>query len=56
MAKNIKLEADGVRIAELNEMSYRQLLWGHTHITIAVGYVVIAANCCINIILEKNLN
>lgn len=33
VAKHIQPDADGVRIAELNEMSYRQLLWGHTPIT-----------------------
>ena len=33
VAKHIQPDADGVRIAELNEMSYRQLLWSHTPIT-----------------------
>ena len=33
VAKHIQLDSDGVRIAELNEMSYRQLLWSHTSIT-----------------------
>jgi DNA polymerase V len=27
--KHTKPYKDGVRIAELTEMSYRQLLWGH---------------------------
>ena len=29
MAKHIEPDADGVRIAELDEMSYRRYLWGH---------------------------
>ena len=33
VAKHIQPDADGVRIAELHEMSYRQLLWSHTPIT-----------------------
>ena len=33
VAKHIQADADGVRIAGLNEMSYRQLLWSHTPIT-----------------------
>lgn len=32
-SKHIKPDADNVRIAELDEMSYRQLLWGHRPIT-----------------------
>lgn len=32
-AKHIKEDIDGVRIAELNEMTYRQYLWNHKPIT-----------------------
>ena len=32
-AKHIEPDKDGVRIAELDEMSYRRLLWNHTPIT-----------------------
>ncbi|MFR5262413.1 MAG: DNA methylase [Christensenellales bacterium] len=33
VAKHIEANADGVRLAELDEISYRRLLWGHTPIT-----------------------
>lgn len=33
MAKHIEPSADGVRIAELDEMSYRRYLWGHRPLT-----------------------
>lgn len=33
VAKHIEANADGVRLAELDELSYRRLLWGHTPIT-----------------------
>lgn len=33
MAKHVKPDENGVRIAELDEMSYRRLLWGHRPIT-----------------------
>ncbi|MBQ6265750.1 MAG: DNA methylase [Clostridia bacterium] len=33
VAKHIEPDSDGVRIAELDEMSYRRLLWDHTPIT-----------------------
>ena len=33
VAKHIKEDSDGVRIAELDEMSYRKLLWKHRPIT-----------------------
>ena len=33
VAKHVQADADGVRIAELNEMSYRQLLWEHQPLT-----------------------
>ncbi|MBQ2938183.1 MAG: DNA methylase [Clostridia bacterium] len=32
-AKHVKADANGVRIAELDEMSYRKLLWNHRPIT-----------------------
>ena len=32
-AKHVKADKDGVRIAELDEMSYRKLLWNHKPIT-----------------------
>ena len=33
MAKHVEADADGVRIAELDEMSYRRQLWSHRPIT-----------------------
>ncbi len=33
VAKHLPADRDGVRIAELDEMSYRRILWGHTPIT-----------------------
>ena len=33
VAKRAKADADGVRIATLDEQSYRKLLWGHTPLT-----------------------
>ena len=33
MAKRVDADEDGVRIAELDEMSYRQLLWSHRPLT-----------------------
>lgn len=33
VAKHIPADKDGVRIAELDEMSYRRLLWGHRPLT-----------------------
>ena len=33
VAKHIPADKDGVRIAELDEMSYRKLLWGHRPLT-----------------------
>jgi DNA polymerase V len=33
VAKHIPADADGVRIAELDEMSYRRQLWNHTPLT-----------------------
>ncbi len=43
VAKHMPADADGVRIAELNEMSYRKQLWTHTPLTdfwrVGGGYV-----------------
>ena len=33
VAKHMSADSDGVRIAELDEMSYRRMLWDHTPIT-----------------------
>ncbi len=33
VAKHVPADKDGVRIAELDEMSYRRLLWNHTPLT-----------------------
>lgn len=33
VAKHVDADKDGVRIAELDEMSYRKLLWNHTPLT-----------------------
>ena len=33
MAKHVEPDADGIRIAELNERSYREKLWGHRPLT-----------------------
>ncbi len=33
VAKHVKPDSDGVRIAELDEMSYRKMLWTHTPLT-----------------------
>ena len=33
VAKHVLADSDGVRIAELDEMSYRRLLWGHRPLT-----------------------
>ena len=33
VAKHVEADADGVRIAELDEMSYRRLLWNHRPLT-----------------------
>ena len=39
MAKHIEPDADGVRIAELDEMSYRRNLWDHRPLTIVTSSV-----------------
>lgn len=33
VAKHMPADKDGVRVAELNEMSYRRLLWDHRPLT-----------------------
>ena len=33
VAKHVPADKDGVRIAELDEQTYRQTLWGHTPLT-----------------------
>ena len=33
VAKHVEPDEDGVRIAKLDEISYRKLLWSHTPIT-----------------------
>lgn len=33
VAKHVEADADGVRMAELDEMSYRRLLWDHRPLT-----------------------
>ena len=49
VAKHIKPDKDGVRIAELNEISYRRILWGHKPITdfwrVGRGYAKRLAGC-----------
>ena len=49
VAKKITPDADGVRIAELDEMSYRELLWDHKPLTefwrIGGGYAQRLASC-----------
>ena len=35
VAKHIQPDSDGVRIAELNEMTYRHLLWDHKPLNIS---------------------
>ena len=49
VAKHIKPDEDGVRIAELNEISYRRILWTHKPITdfwrVGRGYAKKLAEC-----------
>ncbi|MBR1743599.1 MAG: DNA methylase, partial [Lachnospiraceae bacterium] len=49
VAKHLPADKDGVRIAELDELSYRKLLWSHTPITdfwrIGNGYARKLASC-----------
>lgn len=52
MAKHVDADADGVRIAELNEMSYRRLLWSHRPLTsfwqVGHGIAERLENCRLN--------
>lgn len=63
VAKKIPADKDGVRIAELDEMSYRQLLWNHKPLTsfwrVGTGYAkkirskwyVHYGRCCKNVFI-----
>lgn len=52
MAKHVEADADGVRIAELDEMSYRKQLWSHRPITsfwqVGRGIAERLENCRLN--------
>ena len=52
MAKHVEADADGVRIAELDEMGYRQKLWSHRPITsfwqVGRGIAERLENCRLN--------
>lgn len=52
MAKHVDADADGVRIAELDEMSYRKQLWAHRPITsfwqVGRGIAERLENCRLN--------
>lgn len=52
MAKHVEAEADGVRIAELDEMSYRRQLWSHRPLTsfwqVGRGIAERLENCRLN--------
>ena len=52
MAKHVAPDADGVRIAELDEMTYRKELWGHRPITsfwqLGRGIAERLAHCYLN--------
>ena len=52
MAKHVDADADGVRIAELDEMSYRRLLWSHRPLTsfwqVGRGIAERLENCRLN--------
>ena len=52
MAKHVDADADGVRIAELDEMSYRRQLWSHRPITsfwqVGRGIAERLENCRLN--------
>lgn len=61
-AKHMPPDKDGVRIAELNEMSYRQNLWAHTPLTdfwrLGKGYAKKLADigiCCMGDIARRSL-
>ena len=59
-AKNIKPDKDGGRIAELDEMTYRELLWTHRPITdfwrVGKGYAAILWVILQDVQLEKRMN
>ncbi|WP_298771453.1 DNA methylase [uncultured Fibrobacter sp.] len=52
MAKHVEADADGVRIAELDEMSYRRQLWSHRPLTsfwqVGRGIAERLENCGLN--------
>ena len=52
MAKHVDADEDGVRIAELNEMTYRKKLWSHQPITsfwqVGRGIAARLENCYLN--------
>lgn len=52
MAKHVEADADGVRIAELDEMSYRKQLWAHRPLTsfwqVGRGIAERLENCRLN--------
>ncbi|WP_405343389.1 DNA methylase [Fibrobacter sp.] len=52
MAKHVDADADGVRIAELDEMSYRKQLWAHRPLTsfwqVGRGIAERLENCTLN--------
>ena len=52
MAKHVEADADGVRIAELDEMSYRRQLWSHRPLTsfwqVGRGIAERLENCRLN--------
>ena len=52
MAKHVEADADGVRIAELDEMSYRKQLWSHRPLTsfwqVGRGIAERLENCRLN--------
>ena len=52
MAKHVDADADGVRIAELDEMSYRRQLWSHRPLTsfwqVGRGIAERLENCSLN--------
>lgn len=52
MAKHVAPDSDGVRIAELDEMTYRRELWGHRPLTsfwqVGRGIAERLANCRLN--------
>ena len=49
VAKHVHADKDGVRIAKLNEMTYRRLLWSHRPLTdfwrVGKGYAAKLEGC-----------